>query len=305
MESQTHKNAKYRVAKWLENPEFCLSQHLDFNKIIVEYCITPKSINQSWRALGYSFDTPTYETCPNNKPVAIADIMVLSNDTPFFAIEICYTNPVDEKKLQRLKSLCYDNDFFILEIDAKWVLQQTKMPANLSLKNEYFITKEIPTKFDTHFKSCLTLFDYALVNGNNDQFEFFGFIDKSLKRFVTAETFNVSSKNEFSQNAKIIFGVQKENNELFAYALKKTDIVSDEHPELIVKLNAQVFPLDVYYLDDILIQTIVDFVKLTHIVLIHQASKNKDFSGGSFVLHTQSIFSKVHDHIILPTDVPK
>ena len=50
---------------------------------------------------------------------------------PYYAIEICNKNPVSQEKINKLKEFGVDN---LIEIDADWILNQTKIPSQLKYK---------------------------------------------------------------------------------------------------------------------------------------------------------------------------
>lgn len=47
---------------------------------------------------------------------------------PSIGIEICHKNPVSQEKINKLKELGVHS---LIEIDAEWILQQTKRPSEL------------------------------------------------------------------------------------------------------------------------------------------------------------------------------
>jgi hypothetical protein len=77
---------------------------------------------------------PTYDECIsrfNSYPIAIIDMVCSYKGQPYYAIEICYKNPVSQEKINKLKEFGVDN---LIEIDADWILNQTKIPSQLKYK---------------------------------------------------------------------------------------------------------------------------------------------------------------------------
>ena len=77
---------------------------------------------------------PTFEECKKNNmfPSAIVDVVASHKGTPLYFIEICHKNPVSHKKLKNLIK-CGVRD--LIEIDAYWILKQTKKPDIIQVKN--------------------------------------------------------------------------------------------------------------------------------------------------------------------------
>jgi hypothetical protein len=77
---------------------------------------------------------PTYQECVNDYnsyPIAIIDVVCCHKGKPQIGIEICHKNPVSQEKTNKLKEFGVDN---LIEIDADWVLNQTKIPSQLKYK---------------------------------------------------------------------------------------------------------------------------------------------------------------------------
>lgn len=77
---------------------------------------------------------PTYDECVNtykSYPIAIIDVVCSHKGSPTIGIEICHKNPVSNTKINKLKQVGVDS---LIEIDAEWILQQTKRPSNLKYK---------------------------------------------------------------------------------------------------------------------------------------------------------------------------
>lgn len=77
---------------------------------------------------------PTYDECVNlfqSYPIAIIDIVCPYKGRPYYGIEICHKNPVSLEKIDKLRKFGVDN---LIEIDADWILNQTKIPSQLKYK---------------------------------------------------------------------------------------------------------------------------------------------------------------------------
>jgi hypothetical protein len=80
---------------------------------------------------------PTYGECKeyNLQPIAVIDIVLPHKGRPAHFIEICHTNPISNEKLEKLKQLgICDYGGHLIEIDAEWILRQTKIPSKLQIK---------------------------------------------------------------------------------------------------------------------------------------------------------------------------
>ena len=73
---------------------------------------------------------PTYENCVKLGiyPKRVIDVVLTHKGTPQWFIEICHTNPTSTEKIEELQSLGVRN---LIEIDADWILNQTKRPTQL------------------------------------------------------------------------------------------------------------------------------------------------------------------------------
>lgn len=162
-ESYIHKCAKEILKGWLlENYKkgHCISFDIDIKgekqncccqpnrekeaAIVLEYPIINYYDDNSWdRVLDENmniFDkkitnTPTYKDCCNigKPPLAIIDLVILHKGSVKFGFEICHKNPVSKKKQDILQK---NNCYHIYEIDALWILSQTKKPKVLKLKRQ-------------------------------------------------------------------------------------------------------------------------------------------------------------------------
>lgn len=76
---------------------------------------------------------PTYTECieKNFIPIAVIDVVLPHKGTLYFCVEICHTNPVSDEKIKKLQQAGVRN---LIEIDAEWILRQTKFPSKLQIK---------------------------------------------------------------------------------------------------------------------------------------------------------------------------
>ena len=63
--------------------------------------------------------------------MAVIDVVVAHKGSPMYAIEICHKNPVSKEKIEALKLAGVDN---LIEINASWILKQTRIPDKLKFK---------------------------------------------------------------------------------------------------------------------------------------------------------------------------
>ena len=156
-ESYKHKMAKEVLKKWFEDSEqndYMTIGDIGFRSnrksgVFLEYPICKYIINgnhdNSWQhnwdeilhegEEGYWNEyVPTYDECINkfnSYPIAIIDMVCSYKGQPYYAIEICNKNPVSQEKINKLKEFGVDN---LIEIDADWILNQTKIPSQLKYK---------------------------------------------------------------------------------------------------------------------------------------------------------------------------
>ena len=67
----------------------------------------------------------------NLSPTAYVDIVLTHKGTPSYFIDICDKKPISDKKIKKLKRLGVSN---YIEIDAEWILSQTKIPSKIEIK---------------------------------------------------------------------------------------------------------------------------------------------------------------------------
>ena len=107
-----------------KKPEIIQNTYYDHDKNKLE---TYKCLDlQEW--------VPTFDQCVkmyNVYPSAVIDVVCTHKGCPKYAIEICHTNPVSQEKIDKLKVIGVEN---LLEIDAYWILKQTKIPSQLKYK---------------------------------------------------------------------------------------------------------------------------------------------------------------------------
>ena len=113
----------------------------------VDYPIVVKgninSIERNWDEQWYELEpdeskfwtgfVPTYNDCKrmNLSPTACVDIVLPHKGTPSYFIDICDKKPISDIKIEKLKELGVDN---YIEIDAEWILSQTKIPSKIKIK---------------------------------------------------------------------------------------------------------------------------------------------------------------------------
>lgn len=144
-ESYMHKMAKEVLKKWFEETQNEYTQmrigDISFRPnrksgIFLEYPLCKDSLEQNWDEINDTWDeyVPTYDDCINLYnlyPIAVIDIVCSHKGRPYICIEICHRNPVSQKKINKLKELGVQ---YLIEIDAEWILRQTKRPSQLRYK---------------------------------------------------------------------------------------------------------------------------------------------------------------------------
>ena len=152
-ESYKHKMAKEVLKKWFENEsekgDYRTIGDISFRPnrrsgIFLEYPICKDTYGyydnswlHNWDEICYDENSeyvPTYDECINfynSYPIAIIDIVCSHKGHPAIGIEICHKNPVSQEKIKKLKEFGVDN---LIEIDADWILNQTKIPSKLKYK---------------------------------------------------------------------------------------------------------------------------------------------------------------------------
>lgn len=80
---------------------------------------------------------PTFEQCKQigANVIAVIDVVCAHKGCPSYAIEVCHKNPVSKEKLEKIKNSGFRGELY--EIDAEWILCQTRRPDNLNWKLLY------------------------------------------------------------------------------------------------------------------------------------------------------------------------
>jgi len=76
---------------------------------------------------------PTYDECISFGiyPKRLIDVVLTHKGRPYWFIEICHKNPTSQEKINELEMLGVMN---LIEIDAEWIMKQTKKPSELKFK---------------------------------------------------------------------------------------------------------------------------------------------------------------------------
>lgn len=76
---------------------------------------------------------PTYDDCISLGiyPKQVIDVVLTEKGSPSWFIEICDKTPTSKEKIKELKMLGVTN---LIEIDAEWIMIQTKKPSELKFK---------------------------------------------------------------------------------------------------------------------------------------------------------------------------
>jgi hypothetical protein len=76
---------------------------------------------------------PTYDECISLGiyPKRVIDVVLTHKGAPRWFIEICHKNPTSQEKINELEMLGVRN---LIEIDAEWIMKQTKKPSELKYK---------------------------------------------------------------------------------------------------------------------------------------------------------------------------
>jgi hypothetical protein len=120
---------------WFEYPIVQTGQydsiHSNWDGIINNPKINVENIEQ-FNELQSEF-VPTYDDCVSFgiRPTRVIDVCLTHKGCPMWFIEICHKNPTSIEKINELKSLGMDN---LIEIDAEWIMKQTKRPDEIIYK---------------------------------------------------------------------------------------------------------------------------------------------------------------------------
>lgn len=135
-ESYKHKMAKEVLKGWFYDDGFVgdVGREGATNyEVFLEYPITKSSTYIQWPELWGKSSIPTYNECINlgYYPKRIVDVVYVYKGIPDCFIEICHKNPTSQEKINELEELGVCN---LIEIDAEWIMKQTKKPDNLKYK---------------------------------------------------------------------------------------------------------------------------------------------------------------------------
>lgn len=160
-ESYMHKYAKEVFKQWCDFKKDNVFSYFDkfyfkdtYHHCYLEYPIVRErnfdSIHYVWNE--EKDTTPTYKECIENKlkPFYVVDLVISKNDNvhfsrdyfklhntdlykifPYYYIEICHKNPVSYEKIIGLVNLGVKK---LVEMDAEWIMNQTKIPKELKYK---------------------------------------------------------------------------------------------------------------------------------------------------------------------------
>jgi hypothetical protein len=94
--------------------------------------IDPFSSEEIWDEYQSEY-VPTYDECISLgiHPKRVIDVVLTHKGIPTWFIEICHKNPISHEKINELKMLGVTN---LIEIDAEWIMKQTKRPTELKYK---------------------------------------------------------------------------------------------------------------------------------------------------------------------------
>jgi len=140
-ESYKHKMAKQVLKTWFEETQNEYTEmsigDISFRPnrasgIFLEYPLCEESLFNNWDEITDTWDeyVPTYDECIKwgHIPISVIDVVCSHKGKPYICIEICHKNPVSPKKLNKLKEIGVK---YLIEMDAEWILQQTKRPQQL------------------------------------------------------------------------------------------------------------------------------------------------------------------------------
>lgn len=140
-ESYKHKKAKEVLKEWFSKGDIGNISFVPNREcgVFLEYPIVTESgynsVTSLWdEMLGRNDEyVPTYKYCRERGwyPKRVIDVVLPHKGMPEYFIEVCHTNPVSKEKIKQLADLGVRN---LLEVDAEWVLRQTKRPDELKCK---------------------------------------------------------------------------------------------------------------------------------------------------------------------------
>jgi len=160
-ESYKHKMAKVVLKEWFSGGWGIGDVTFDPNRtcgVFLEYPIVKtdkyNSIERNWDEIlmnpkipKWDLDTwsekaqnlqreyvPTFDECISIGiyPKRVIDVVLTHKGMPWWFIEICHKNPTSQEKINELAMLGVTN---LIEIDAEWIMKQTKKPTELKYQH--------------------------------------------------------------------------------------------------------------------------------------------------------------------------
>ena len=146
-ESYKHKMAKEVIKEWFYGGECIGDIRFWPNRTCGVWLEYPIVKNDSYNSIDSNWDeimvddngdlqkeyVPTYEECVRLGiyPKRVIDVILTHKGIPRWFIEICHKNPTSQEKIDELKELGVRN---LIEIDAEWIMKQTKKPSEIKYK---------------------------------------------------------------------------------------------------------------------------------------------------------------------------
>lgn len=228
-ESYKHKKAKEVLKEWFCDGGAC-GLHFTPNRkcgVFLEYPIVTdifeksdwlgreteneiNSVRMNWDEILGSNDeeVPTYEYCYEKGwfPKRVIDVVLPHKGVPLYYIEVCHTNPVSKKKIKELAECGVCN---LLEVDAEWVLRQTKEPKKLECK--------------------ILIDEYGNYNG-----------DKDVEKVKPQERPNITIKewNTLVEHAKELDKISQQKSKELQGQKERIATLKKENKELKARLEA-------------------------------------------------------------------
>jgi hypothetical protein len=157
-ESYMHKMSKEVLKEWFYGGDMSLLEdYICPNRECGVWFEYPIVKNENYNSIDYNWDeildnpnitenmskeekhnlqseyVPTYDECISLDiyPKRVIDVVLTHKGRPSWFIEICHKNPTSEEKINELEMLGVTN---LIEIDAEWIMKQTKKPSKLKYK---------------------------------------------------------------------------------------------------------------------------------------------------------------------------
>jgi len=156
-ESYKHKMAKEVLKEWFYGGDNQLLDYICPNRKCGVWFEYPIVKNKDYNSINYNWDeilenpnitenmsdvekqnlqseyVPTYDECTslNIYPKRVIDVVLTHKGVPEWFIEICHKNPTSQEKIDELEMLGLSN---LIEVDAEWIMKQTKKPSKLKYK---------------------------------------------------------------------------------------------------------------------------------------------------------------------------